>query len=214
MLIQPGILKQICPSLKEDHAIKLEGYINDICPEYGINTAGILHEFLANIIEESGEFSRYEENLNYSTAERIHEIWPNRFTTIEVARPFIHNPKALAEKVYGMRKDLGNVINGDGYAFRGSGAIQLTGRNAFNLFAGHMAVQFDLRKNIYDWAEDLRTNEEWAIHSACWYFAIARKLIQLAIDDNMKEIVRRINGAYTNMGTRLKYYERCKALIP
>lgn len=214
MLIQPGVLKKICPSLHDERVVIIEGHINNICPQYGISTPGILHEFLANVLEESAEFSRYEENLNYLTAARIHQVWPTRFESDAAAVPFVNNPRALAEKVYGMRKDLGNMINGDGFSFRGSGPIQITGRNAFNLFAGYMATKFTLRKTVYDWAELLRTSDEYGMHSACWYFAIARKLIQLAIDDNMKEIVRRINGAYTNMSTRLKYYELCKELIP
>lgn len=213
MLIQPGTLKKICPNLHDTRAASLEGYINSICPQYGIATADILHEFLANVIEESGEFTRYEENLNYSTPERIKDVFHTRFLSVDAAIPFVHNPATLAEKVYGNRKDLGNNQPGDGFAFRGSGPIQLTGRNIFNLFAGYMRSKFNLSKTVYEWAELLRTSDEYGMHSACWYFGIARNLIQLAIDDNMKEIVRRINGAYTNMSTRLKYYELCKEFI-
>jgi putative chitinase len=211
-LITGAILKQICPRLPIVRAELLAEYINTICPEYGINSADILHEFLANLAHESNQFTRYEENLNYS-ARRLTEVWPNRFPNIEVAEAYAMNPKKLAERVYGGRKDLGNEQPGDGFAFRGSGPIQLTGRYNFTAFARWMSKKFAIAKTAQEWANLLRTNDQYALHSACWLFAISKQLIDEAIDDNMKVIVKRINGGYVGMAERMEYYELCKKLI-
>lgn len=84
-------------------------------------------DWLPNILHESSMLRRMEENLNYSP-QRLTEVWPNRFPTLASAIPFGYNPQALANKVYGMRADLGNVQAGDGWTYRGRSPIQITGR--------------------------------------------------------------------------------------
>lgn len=48
------------------------------------------------------------------------------FHSVEDAAPFANNPFALAERVCGGR--MGNDIPGDGFAYRGQGLKQLTGK--------------------------------------------------------------------------------------
>lgn len=74
---------------------------------------------------ESARFSRIEENLNYRI-NSLMRVWPSRFPTMSEAEPFAHNPRSLANKVYGGR--MGNTDADDGYRFRGRGWIQLTGK--------------------------------------------------------------------------------------
>ena len=205
------ILKQIAPRL--NRADKIAELLTTICPQYGINSADILHEYLANLCEESGEFTDYEENLYYSKPGRLMQVWPHRFLTIDSAIPFIKNPQKLGEFVYGIRKDLGNTQPGDGWNFRGSGPIQITGRLMFTLFAGYMRKKFGIIKTLNEWADLLRNNDEYGIHSASWLFAISKKLIDEAEADLMKTIVKKINGGYTNMERRTVYYTVCKKLI-
>ncbi len=211
-LITGPILKKICPTLHPLRADQLAIHINNICPLYGINSADILHEFIANVAHESNEFSKYEENLNYSV-KRLTEVWPHRFPTLEIAEAYAMNPQKLAEKVYGGRKDLGNEQPGDGWLFRGSGPIQLTGRYNFTAFANWMRKKFNTIKSLDQWAREIRTKDDVAIHSACWLFAISKQLIDEAVADSFKEIVKKINGAYTGMTARISYYERAKKFI-
>jgi putative chitinase len=211
-LITYDVLKKIATHIDPVRGAGVVNAINGVCPLYGINTPDILHEFLANVLEESDEFRFYTENLNY-TAKRLMETWPKRFPDMAEAAQYANKPQALAEKVYGMRKDLGNTQAGDGWNFRGSGPIQMTGRSNFAAFTAWMAKKFNQIKTPQDWAEAIRTDHTAAMHSACWIFAISKQLIDEAERDEMTTIVKRINGGLNGLSKRMTYYELCKKYI-
>jgi putative chitinase len=203
------ILLKIVPKLEIERAKKLSQLINEICPMYGIDSANILHEFLANVIHESNHFEDKVEKLNYS-AKRLIQVWPTRFQSFEKAVKFSANEKLLAEEVYGNRRDLGNIQPGDGWRFRGSGFIQMTGRLNFVAFSSFIRQKFKIIKPLDQIADDIRTNDDMALHSACYIFAISKDLISAAIANNMIHIVKRINGGLTGLDSRLELYTLCK----
>ena len=89
-----------------------------------------LPDFIAQLLHESAMLTRLEEGLSYSTPERLMAVWPKRFPTVASAQPFVRNPRLLANKVYGDR--MGNRPGtDDGWDYRGSGLIQVTGRDNF-----------------------------------------------------------------------------------
>lgn len=84
--------------------------------------------FLAQVGHETAGLTRFKESLVYS-AERLCQVWPNRFPSLTAARPYAGNPARLAEKVYGGR--MGNVRPGDGFRYLGRGGLMITGREAY-----------------------------------------------------------------------------------
>ena len=98
------------------------------CARYAIDNARRLTHFLGQVYHESGGFTRLTENLDYR-AERLMQVWPKRFPTLQRAAPYAHNPPALANYVYGGR--LGNTAPEDGWRYRGRGFIQLTGKDNY-----------------------------------------------------------------------------------
>lgn len=221
MLVTPDIIKQLCPRLNQVRAINIAAAINSICPLYGINRAEILHEFLARLLEECWEFTCFEENLNYSDEALIKTFGRHRIS-IEDAKKFGRtnehgaDKKAIANKIYGGewgKINLGNIYPDDGYNFRGSGPIQMTGRGNITAFAKWMDKKFKEVKTPEQWAEVLRTNEVYGIHSACWLFAVSKALIDEALNDQLIEIVKKINGGLNGLNETKRYYEKCKLLI-
>jgi putative chitinase len=106
---------------------------------------GMPHEYqaycLATAFHETGaKMQPVAENLNYSSAARIAQVWPTRFRTAADATPYVRNPQALANKVYGGR--MGNDIGGDGWKYRGRGHVQITGKE--NYERAGKAVGLDL----------------------------------------------------------------------
>lgn len=122
------LLKQIFPR-GNPAAIAAIVAKQHILEREGINhTRTRLATLFAHLNHESNGLTIFVENLNYSAA-RLTEVWPNRFPTIEKARPYAFNPEALANNVYSGR--MGNNLPGYGWKFRGSGGPQLTGYDCF-----------------------------------------------------------------------------------
>ncbi len=82
--------------------------------------------------ETGGKMQPIEENLNYTSAARIRQVWPSRFSTVAAAQPYVRNPQALANKVYGGR--MGNAGANDGWRFRGRGLAMITGRDNYKKY--------------------------------------------------------------------------------
>lgn len=82
---------------------------------------------LATVYLETGrKFEPISENLYYTTASRIREVWPSRFVSVEAAQPYTRNPQRLANEVYNGR--MGNrPSTDDGWNYRGRGFVQITG---------------------------------------------------------------------------------------
>lgn len=204
MLLTPETLRKIVDTLSQDRAVLIAGLINEICPKYQINNKDRLEEFLATCAHESGGFRLKSENLNYTRPELIVKTWPKRFT-LETARPFVRQPRLLANRVYNGR--MGNRIGtDDGWLTRGAGFIQATGSEMFQKLKKH----FNYSGTIYELAELIRTDDRWAMESACWIYAIEKGLLDESDNDIFELITRRVNGGLIGWSDRVKYLERCK----
>lgn len=127
MQLTKAIIDAIAPA--SSHAVDIVND-QDTLAKYAITSVDETAMFLGQCAAETGGFNRLEENLYYTTADRIHAVWPSRFT-LESAAHYVRNPEALADAVYSGR--LGNVYADDGWTYRGSGCIQTTGRSNFSV---------------------------------------------------------------------------------
>lgn len=127
-----------------------------------LNNEELAH-FLGQCAVESGGFRLLEENLNYSAA-RLREIFPSYFDYLESFQ-FEHEPEKIANRVYANRMGNGDEASGDGYAFRGRGLIQLTGRNNYTAFAKYINDEA-----VIDNPE--LVSDKYPLESAKFYFDI------------------------------------------
>lgn len=205
MLITKEQLRRIATTLSSERAVYMADLLNEICPKYGIDTLDEFHEFLANVVQESGEFAHKTENMRYTSAQRLIKVWPGRFKTLADTAGLVNNPEALANNVYGGR--MGNSAPGDGWLFRGGGFIGLTGREVYTKYAKHIGMSVDVTAVL------VRTTDRYALDSAAWFFSVLKGLNDEAERDEWKKIVKSINGGFIGMDVRTKYYERVKQVL-
>jgi len=227
-MITPEILKKVAPTLSKEKSVVITDAINNICPVYGISEPNILHEFLATILHESGEFKVNEEDLSNYRAPRMAVVWPTRFAIKDARgkpiKPYKPNelafnlqkkPIEIANSVYGGR--MGNDTLNDGWTFRGRGFIQLTGKESyfsyFNFKKSGGGYAFEENPKTIEELLKLLLRDDWSIDSACWEFAIDKKLIQAAANNDFKTVTKRINGGFIGYKDRVRYYELCKRYI-
>jgi putative chitinase len=157
-----------------------------------------LAHFIGQIAHETGNFRFTEENLKYSP-DSLRRYFSTYFKSYAEAMEFAYNPEKIANRVYANRMGNGDEASGDGYKFRGRGAIQLTGRNNYTIFAGKM----------YD--RSILTNPglvatKYYFESALFYFTQNRlwNLCNKVDNESIVELTKRINGGTNGLQDRIE----------
>lgn len=166
-------LKQIAPGIKHNVVETFLPHLNIYMERYEINTPLRQAAFIAQLLHESGGF-RY-----------VREIWG----------------PTTAQRGYEGRKDLGNVIKGDGERFKGRGLIQITGRANYE----HVSKALTGSGTTFTDNPELLTAPCYAVESAAWFWK-DRGLNELADKRDFEKITRRINGGLNGLVDRQKYY--------
>lgn len=171
---------------------------NTVLPRYDITTVERVAAFLAQCGHESADFTVLKENLNYS-AEGLSKVFPKRFPTVAAAQPYNRNPEKIANKIYADRMGNGPEASGEGYKFRGRGAIQLTGKENYSKFAASVGKTLD---EAVAYTETL----DGAIESACWFWT-TNKLNAIADNNDIVTLTKRINGGTIGLEDRKHHFE-------
>ena len=186
------------------------------CQEFEINTPQRIAGFLAQTSHESGGYTMLSENLNYKAA-TLAACWPNRFAVLgadkkpikengklvptAVANAIAGKPELIANLVYSSRMGNGPAESGEGWAFRGRGLKQLTGK--FNYEKCGSGLGVDLVGN-----PDLLLEPMYAARSAGWFWK-ANALSTFADAGDIKGMTKKINGGYIGLEARQALYDAC-----
>lgn len=94
-----------------------------------------LIHFLAQVCHETGGWVKFEENLRYTTPERLMAVFPSSVKTEAQAVALIKaGPQAIANHVYAGKNGNGDEASGDGWRYRGQGDIQITGLRNYRIY--------------------------------------------------------------------------------
>ena len=178
--------------------------LNKVLTKYEINTKNRIAGFLAQCGHESLDFTVLKENLNYG-AKGLRATFGKYFKDDATAAKYERKPEMIANKVYASRMSNGDEASGDGYKFRGRGAIQLTGRANYTAFAK------DIGKTLDETIVYLETLDG-AIESACWFWK-QNGLNAICDKDDIVAMTKKINGGTIGLEDRKTHYEKAKKVL-
>lgn len=185
--------KTLFPNCK--NAEELCNLMDNLLLQYGIDTKERVNSFIAQCGHESGGFTRFVENLNYS-AKGLRTTFPKYFPDDTTAIAYERKPEKIANKVYANRMNNGSESSGDGWKFRGRGPIQLTGKANYEMFSKDTGI--DLIQN----PDLVLTDNTTLLRTAIWFWN-KNNLNQYADKNDIKTMTKKINGGYIGLEERL-----------
>lgn len=201
-------IRAMCPKVRDDI---LEAIITDGPTEFesaGLTDHVRVAHFMAQIATETGGLKRLDEDLHYKTAAQLRKVFPSKFKTDASAKPYLKQPEPLANYVYAKRN--GNKLPDDGWRYRGSGLIQLTGRGNFE------AVGKLLGMNLADDPDSVRLPDSaLAIALGYWTKTKINAVAGDATEEAVKAVTKRINPKLLGLADRRAYFKKAmKAFAP
>ena len=175
---------------------------NAVLGRYGIVTDLVLAHVMAQFTEECGAGADLVENLNYSAA-GLMKTWPSRFDAAK-ATLFANRPEMIANEVYDGR--LGNrPESGDGWAYRGRGASQITGRSSYAALGERLGL-------------DLVNNQDLVILPGNFLLCRVADFVMcgclpFALADDIKGVTYHLNGGYIGLDARISALANWKAAL-
>ena len=175
---------------------------------YKLNGNRAAH-FFAQTAHESGGFKAFSENLNYGAA-GLRGIFRKYFGTEALAKAYERQPQKIANRVYASRMGNGVEASGDGWRFRGRGALQLTGKANYQAFADYID------------RPDVMTNPdlvagELCFESALWFFDKNKlwSICDQGINDvAILALTKRINGGTHGLDDRKAKTKKFAGWLP
>ena len=174
---------------------------NETFQRFGILTPAQQASWIGQCGHECGNFRIMEENLNYKAATllKLFPKTPKRqwgFTPEEAAA-YEKQPQKIANRIYSNRMGNRDEASGDGFRFRGSGFLQLTGMSNFYHAGQALGVDFIMQPEL------VRT-PMYAAQTAGWFWQ-THKLNQYADSGDFLTMTKRINGGTIGLEDRIKH---------
>lgn len=172
-------IMKFAPAANKTLLAQIDFYFQKYAPQFGVTTPKRIAAFMAQAAHETGGF-KY-----------LKEIWGPTATQLG----------------YEGRKDLGNVIAGDGKKHLGRGIFQTTGRANYTTASIKMFGDTRLLDN-----PALLEQPEWAVLSALHYWN-DKKLNSLADAGDFVGITKKINGGTNGLTDRKTKWAQITSLL-
>jgi putative chitinase len=181
-----GLAALVACGVEPSQARRFERPIRVAMDRIQIDSRARMAAWLAQVTHESADLTRTEENLYYTSPERIRQLWPRAVPTTELAAQLCRRPETLANRVYANRLGNGDEASGDGWRYRGRGLIMITGESLYRVTASAFGRD-------YLGHPDQVAEPDDAALTAAWYWDSINGN-SLADEGRFDEITRRING--------------------
>ena len=188
--------KKVFPNCKDPEVFC--NLLDNLLSASGIDTKERVSMFLAQCGHESGGFTRFVENLNYS-AKGLRGTFPKYFPDDATAIAYERKPEKIANKVYANRMGNGPESSGDGFKYRGLGLIQLTGKDNFTAFSKDTGIDL-----VTD-PEKYRTDLSVIVKTAIWFWN-KNNLNKFADSKDILGSTKKINGGINGILEREEFF--------
>jgi putative chitinase len=205
MLLTLDLLDMMDPPAELADLERYFPFIEQYCPEYGIDTPARFSAFVAQIVVESNHFKTIKENLNYS-AQGLANTWAKFSATgarggppNELAQRIARNPELIANHAYANRYGNRGPESGDGWKYAGKGLKQVTFHDnylEYGLWSSTQAAEHP----------EFLLMPRHAVLSGVWYWE-SRKLSELADyddEEHFHQISYKINGGWNGKMARFE----------
>jgi putative chitinase len=177
--------------------------------KYAIDSDLVLAHFLAQWSEECGAGIEMVENMNYSAAGLMH-TWPTRFGADRAAK-FAHNPRMIAETVYGGRMGNKPTPSSDGWDYRGRGLSQLTGRENYEAVGRKMDLDLVGDPDLVNHPDDAVVIACGDMIEVCRYND--KSCLDYAKDNDLKGVTRALNGGLIGLSDRENWLRKWRTAL-
>lgn len=182
-------------------------YMLEVVQRYNITQPLRLAHFMAQIAHESGDFKFKVENLNYS-ADGLLKVFPKYFKDKATADKYARNQEMIGSRVYASRMGNSDEASKEGFAFRGRGYLQLTGKDNYRAFSTF--IKEDCVAN-----PDLVATK-YPMDSAIWFFD-KNKLWDIcdkgSTTDIVTQVTKRVNGGTHGLQDRINKFNLYNSLL-
>lgn len=183
-LISLEDIKKISPKA-DDALAKAIANAEDLFVKHGVTTRLRMAHFITQIMTETGGLKRLDENMNYSENTLL-RVFSRKTISRAKAEEIARKPREIANWVYGARLGNRGRDTDDGWQYRGSGYIQLTG--LFNFRKRGAEIGIPIADN-----PELARQPETGLKAAFAYWT-ARKINAAADDHDRRRVRVLVNG--------------------
>ena len=175
-------------------------------PSRIINTPLRRAHFLAQVLTETWGLTKLHESFRYSDPAHLHAVFPHEVPTVADAASLIaKGEQAIANRVYAGRIGNGSEASGDGWRYRGSGLIALTGRANYRAVGEAIQIPLEAQPELLDaWGSAAQTAARFWKWKCCNAAADA---------DDIVAVTKKINPAMEGLDLRRGWLLKVKAAL-
>ena len=149
-------------------------------------------EFLGECAHETEGLCKFEEDLNYTSVKRLRQMFGSRVAGREAS--LLGNPEMLANVVYANRYGNGPESSGDGWRYRGRGALHTTFLSNYRAAEGYSGLPLVEKP-------DLAANPLYVLVVAAGFWT-SRRLNERADAKDSRAVTAAINPAMAGLKDR------------
>lgn len=193
------MIQDIIPKLQNHLPDVIYNQLSDLCIKFDIDGPLRLSNFLGQCKQECENFTVFTENLNYS-GEALWSMFHTHFIDINEANNYARQPEKIANRIYANRMGNGDEGSGDGWLYRGRGALQVTGKSNYQALGIFLGIDLMSNPELVATDYQLASGANFFKNNNLW--VICDKGVDVG---TITIVTQHVNGGTTALTNRIQY---------